>query len=202
MAHYSQRDDLFPMAGACPCHQTTFTIHLAPLLVHACYCQTCQQQTGGILALNAIVETSALQVQHAPPTTPPGYREPFAKVTGADQQPQEAMALKKTCVPSPSGVGTTLVGCPTCGTTIYTHYADAGRYLAYVRVGLLERASDITPDAHIYTAEKASFVAISDGKPQYRGYYADRSELYREEVKDRVEALAVMVGQYQEMMAM
>ncbi|KAI6783794.1 uncharacterized protein J7T54_001670 [Emericellopsis cladophorae] len=202
MAHYSQRDDLFPMAGSCPCRRTTFTIHLAPLLVHACYCQACQRQTGSIMALNAIIETSALQAQHAAPTTPPGYLEPFAKSTGADQ-PQEVMGLKKVCVPSTSGAGTTLVGCPVCGTTIYSHYADAGRYLAYVRVGLLERAGNITPDVHIFTAEKASFVDIADGKPQYKAYYADRGEMYREGVKDRIEALGVMVSKYKrEMMAL
>lgn len=163
------------MSGSCPCQQTTFTLRLALLLVHACYCQTCQRQTGSILVLNAIVETSALQVQHPPSsptttTTTTGYLEPFARSTGAGDRLQhnkgtEAMSLRKTCVPSLSGVGTTLVGCPTCGTTVYAHYADAGRHLAYLRVGLLDRARDIAPDAHIYIKEKASFVEIKDGKP-------------------------------------
>jgi hypothetical protein len=63
-------------------------------------------------------------------------------------------------------------------------------------VGLLDRARDITSDAHIYTKEKASFVEITDGKPQYEGYYSDRSEVYRDEVKGRIAALDVAVDEY------
>lgn len=200
MPHYSEKKDLFPMTGGCPCGATRYTLSLPPLLVHVCHCTTCQHQTGGGFALNAFVESSAVTIYPPSPSeTSGGVLPAFAHLTGATTTtttPDEATPLRKVCLPSGSGMGQTRVSCPRCHTTLYSHYADAGPHAVYLLVGTLDRAAEIEPDAHIFVGSKKGFLNVCDGKPQFDGYYENRGAVYREDVKERVRALDGMIEVY------
>ncbi|KAF7562767.1 hypothetical protein G7046_g1360 [Stylonectria norvegica] len=202
-AHYSDKKDIFPLSGGCVCGLIRFQLALPPLLVHCCSCTACQRQTGTVLALNALIESSALTLLPPAPPVIPGSPTPtpatlhpaFAQSTRAEpatvnQPPPEP---RRVCVPTESGIGQSIAVCPACGTALWNHYADAGPHISYVRVGTLDRAWEVEPDVHIFTRSRAGFLDIDDGKPQFKGYYPDRMALLREEAKTRVEALEPVI---------
>ncbi|KAJ4325464.1 hypothetical protein N0V84_003516 [Fusarium piperis] len=200
--HYSERD-IFPLAGGCACGLIRYRLNLAPIIVHCCYCTGCQRQTGSALALNAVMEPSAVEIlPSAPPTvagspanpepTQAGVAPAFARITAAEdptREPRPAADTVAVCLPSESGLGKTGVSCPTCHTGLWTHYADAGRHLYYVRVGTLDEPWQIEPDVHIYTHSRQAWMAVNDGKPSFEGYYPDRRQLLREDALKRFEAV-------------
>ncbi|KAF4980740.1 hypothetical protein FZEAL_3325 [Fusarium zealandicum] len=208
--HYSQNKDILPLTGGCPCGLIRYQISLPPLLVHCCYCTACQRQTGSVLALNAIVESTAVTLLPSTNSAVPGsisQPEPvataaspaFASITSAEALPQAPKLSAGTaaiCLPSQSGLGQTVVGCPDCRTGLWNHYADAGPHLSYVRVGTLDRPWEIEPDVHIYTSSRRSFLNVDDGKPSFEKYYPKREELLREDALDRHKALGPKIGEY------
>ncbi|EXK89978.1 hypothetical protein FOQG_07432 [Fusarium oxysporum f. sp. raphani 54005] len=207
MAHYSQRKDILPLAGGCACGLVRYQLTLHPLIVHCCYCTTCQRQTGSICALNAVIESTALTLlPSAPPTIvgsssnpdpiPSAVQPAFARLTSAEsttREPRPEAEPLSVCLPTASGVGQTLVGCPVCHTGLWNYYADAGPHLSYVRVGTLDRPWDIQPDAHIYTQNRQSWVTVNDGKPSFEGYYTRREDYLRDDALKRYEALKPQV---------
>ena len=205
MSHYSEKKDLFPMTGGCACGHVRYELALPPILVHCCSCLRCQRETGSILQLNAITEPS--HVRLLPPGAPPGsggLMPAFARLTGS--QPTTATTTTTTerpaepllvAVPSASGAGQCIARCPLCFTMLWSHYADAGRVISYVRVGTLDRASEVDPDVHIYTQSRRRFMTIGDGKPQFDEYYPDRKELCRPDVLGRLEALEAKQAEFQ-----
>lgn len=204
MSHYSNKEGLFPLYGGCPCGQTRYTLTLPPLLVHACHCLACQRQTGSSHALNAIIETETLVISSTPEKDSSGVAGPPAAFADAthSQPPVPrglgAEVLSRTCIPTASGKGQTLVSCSMCNVTLWNHYADAGPHTAYLRVGTLDRPWEVDPDVHIYTKFKRSYIALADGKPAFEEYYRSRSEFYREDVRERVGALDGKVKAYRE----
>jgi hypothetical protein len=111
-----------------------------------------------------------------------------------DEQPTKPLIIT---VPSCSGVGQHVAICPSCRTGLWSYYVDAGDIVGYVRVGTLDRAMAIDPDVHIYTrTQRRSIFTISDGKPQFEGYYPDRAAFYREDCKERVAALEPKVKEW------
>ncbi|RTE77351.1 hypothetical protein BHE90_008170 [Fusarium euwallaceae] len=201
--HYSERD-IFPLSGGCACGLIRYRLNLPPIIVHACYCTGCQRQTGSVLALNAVIEPSAIEmlpsasptVAGSPVSPEPvkaGVAPAFARITAAEdpmREPRPAADTVAVCLPSESGLGQTVVTCPTCHTGLWTHYADAGRNLYYVRVGTLDQPWQIEPDVHIYTRSRQAWVAANDGKPSFEEYYPDRRLLLREDALKRFEAMS------------
>lgn len=200
MAHYSEKNDLFPMPGGCVCGLIRFQLAEPPLIVHCCHCTSCQRQTGSAFAMNAAIETTALlPLPAAPPTVPASRANPaplpaslmpaFARGTNAvatTAPPPANTNPELICVPTESGFGQTIARCPTCHTAVWNHYADGGPHIAYVRVGTLDRAWEIDPDVHIFTRSRRTFVAIDDGKPQFEAYYASREALVGEYARERL----------------
>ncbi|KAF9771616.1 hypothetical protein IL306_010740 [Fusarium sp. DS 682] len=211
MAHYSQREDILPLTGGCACGLIRYQLTLHPLIVHCCYCTTCQRQTGSICALNAVIESTALTLlPSAPPTCvgsssnpspiPAAVQPVFARLTSAEsatRDPQPKAEALSVCLPTASGVGQTLVSCPACHTGLWNYYADAGPHLSYVRVGTLDRPWEIQPDAHIYTQGLPSWMTIKDGKPAFEGYYTKREDHLREDALKRFMALKPKICEMQ-----
>ena len=81
------------------------------MIVHCCHCRWCQRETGSAFVINAVVETSALEV------------------TG------ETVMVD---TPSQSGKGQKIVRCPACHVALWSHYPQAGQILAFVRAGTLD----------------------------------------------------------------
>lgn len=133
--------------GTCACGSARFEMLSAPLVVHCCHCSACQRETGSAFAINALIETDRIRINRA--------------------------ALRRAVVPSASGAGQELVSCSACGTVLWSHYdyPRIGRRLAFVRVGTLGPASQLSPDVHIFVDGKRPWVQLDDQAPQFpRGY--------------------------------
>jgi len=136
--------------GGCACREVRYRVHREPLFVHCCHCRWCQRETGASFALNALVETSEIELLHGAP----------ARIE----------------TPSESGKGQAVMRCPRCQVAVWSHYAGAGDRLSFIRVGTLDRPDRIAPDIHIYTESKQPWVVIPEGVPAYRQYYDPRKE--------------------------
>ena len=62
--------------------------------------------------------------------------------------------------------------CNTCGTSL-TYYHDARDEDIDVTLVTLDDSSSLTPEYHIWLADKLPWIKIQDGLPQYARYRAD-----------------------------
>jgi hypothetical protein len=124
-----------------------------PMFVHCCHCKDCQRQTGSAFVINALIESSRVEL-----------------VSG------ETRAIT---VPTDSGEPHVIHRCPQCQTALWSHYG--GRLeISFVRVGALDEPSALPPDVHIYTRSKLPWVALPAGVPAYAVFY-ERKTLWPEE---------------------
>jgi len=148
----------FALEGGCTCRQVRYRVTRAPLIVHCCHCRWCQRETGSAFALNAVVETEAVDLLDGDP--------------------------ERVHTPSQSGKGQTIVRCPECHVAVWSHYAGAGDKLSFVRVGTLDDPDALPPDVHIFTASKQPWVVLPPGTPAFDEFYR-RSELLSAEALER-----------------
>jgi hypothetical protein len=137
--------------GGCACRAVRYRMLSSPLYVHCCHCTECQCQSGGAFAVNALIETNRVQLLSGKPAP--------------------------AVLPTESGRGQTVLRCPDCGTTLWSHYAGAGPQVAFVRVGTLDDPSALPPDIHIYTRSKLRWVPLPAGARAVAEYY-DRNECW------------------------
>jgi hypothetical protein len=135
----------FPIEGGCDCGAVRYRMQTRPLFVHCCHCRWCQRETGSAFALNAMIETD--------------------RVTSIGEPPD----LVDT--PSASGKGQQIARCPHCRVAVWSHYAGAGKAVAFVRVGTLDEPGRLPPDIHIFTASKQPWVVLPAGTPAVPQYY-------------------------------
>ena len=224
MPAYHEDPSIFPMEGGCSCGLLRYRIAQAPIVIHCCHCTACQRETGTAFAINAIIESTSLeQLAPAPPTVPAGphgeppeapagphlrytARQPASApddddllVCPADiRRPEDAAEPTHVTIPSESGRGQSVARCPGCGTCVWTHYAGAGSYMAFIKVGTLDQAWRLDPDVHIYTRSKRGFVAVDDGAQRYEAFYPDYRDVYRPEAIERFEKLLPEIRAYRE----
>lgn len=148
--------------GGCACRTVRFALTAPPLFVHCCHCRWCQRETGAAFALNALIETAAV--------------EPLAG----------APALVDT--PSESGKGQKIARCPACQIALWSHYAGMGDKVAFIRVGALDNPDIAPPDIHIFAASKQPWVVLPAGARVCETYYRWREE-WPETSRARFEAL-------------
>lgn len=132
------------MEGRCTCGDIRYRMTRRPLFTHACHCTWCQRETGSAFALNAMIEAEFLESQGA---------------------------VEEVETPSASGKGQVICRCPRCKVALWSHYAGAGRRVAFVRVGTLERPDDCPPDIHIYTSTRQAWVQLDDRVPVVTEWY-------------------------------
>lgn len=155
----------FPQQGGCVCGETRFQIRQAPLFIHCCHCTWCQRETGSAFALNALIETSHVEL---------------AKDT-----------VEVIHTPSQSGKGQDIFRCKVCKVAVWSHYALAQGKICFVRVGTLDNATLFAPDIHIFTSTRLSWVQLPLGIPAVEDYYR-RSQYWPRESLDRYrQAVAV-----------
>jgi len=152
----------FPLEGGCDCGAVRYRMETAPLIVHCCHCRWCQRETGTSFALNALIESD--------------------RVTNLGVEPE----IIDT--PSASGRGQQIARCPHCRIAVWSHYAGAGRLIAFVRVGTLDQPDRLPPDIHIFTSSKQPWVVIPPGMRAVPEYYA-RGEVWTQESRVRGDAL-------------
>lgn len=149
------------MKGRCTCGACAYDLTASFLCVHSCHCTWCQRETGSAFALNGMIETSAITLTAGIP--------------------------EETLTPSNSGKGQIIVRCPTCHVALWAHYAGAGRKVAFVRVGTLDQARDITPDVFIFTSSAVPWMQFPKGAKVYSDYYP-RAEVWTPDALARREA--------------
>jgi hypothetical protein len=137
------------MKGRCSCGAVHYRMTASPVFVHACHCTWCQRETGSAFALNAMIEAEFVELLAGVP---------------------EEMTL-----PSASGRGQIVLRCGACRVALWSHYAGAGRKVAFVRVGTLEAPGACPPDIHIFTSTKLPWVVLDERVPVVPGYH-DRLE--------------------------
>ena len=148
--------------GACTCGAIRYRMTSAPLFVHCCHCTWCQRETGSAFSLNAMIESDRLELLQGEPV------------------------LVDT--PSNSGKGQWIARCPHCQVALWSHYAGAGKALAFVRVGTLAQPYRLPPDIHIFTSTKQPWLTLAPGIPAMAEYY-DRNEHWPPASLARREAL-------------
>ena len=153
--------------GRCTCGAVRYRMTGDPLFVHCCHCRWCQRETGTAFALNAMIEAHNVTVLEGKPET--------------------------VLTPSDSGKGQKIVRCPNCRVAIWSHYAGAGDRVCFVRVGTLEKPSEMQPDIHIYTSTKQPWVVLNEGTPAVPEYY-DPKEYWPADSLNRVRALRKREG--------
>jgi hypothetical protein len=150
------------MEGSCTCGAVRYRLTDRPLFTHACHCTWCQRETGGPHALNAMIETDRVEVLAGRPVEAP--------------------------LPSASGKGQIMVRCPDCQIVLWSHYAGAGRAMAFIRVGTLDEPASCPPDIHIFTSTKLPWYVLPSGVPAVPEYYR-RSDYWPETSLARRKAL-------------
>lgn len=161
MTPQEQKAD-FPAEGGCACGLVRFRLKTEPLFVHCCHCTWCQRETGSAFALNAMIETSRVEVLSGEPET--------------------------VLTPSNSGNGQHIVRCPRCRVAVWSHYSGAGKKAAFVRVGTLDNPNSFPPDIHIFTESKQAWVQIPEGARAFPTFY-DRTREWPAASLARREAL-------------
>lgn len=155
------------MQGGCNCGAVRYRLLERPMFTHCCHCTWCQRETGSAFALNAMIERDRLEV------------------TGE-------VVMER--LPSASGKGQEVARCPSCRVVVFSHYAGAGRLVAFVRVGTLDRPGDCPPDVQVFTDSRLPWVTLDPAVPAFAGYYSLRevwpaaAQVRREAMKARAAA--------------
>jgi len=130
--------------GGCSCGAVRYRLAAAPMFVNCCHCTWCQRETGSGFVINAIIETAHLD---------------------ATRGESEAVLT-----PSVSGRGQIIHRCPSCRVALWSHYGGRAT-VAFVRVGTLDEAGAIVPDAFIFTRSKLPWIVLPPEIPAFEVYY-------------------------------
>ena len=160
----NNKSNLPEFEGGCTCGQVRYRLTCPPIVVNCCHCRWCQRETGTAFALNAMIETDAINLLSGQP--------------------------ERVNTPSDSGKGQTIVRCPSCHIAVWSHYAGAGELLSFVRVGTLDNPDVLPPDFHIFTASKQPWVILPQDQPAFEVYY-NRQEQFSEASLDRLSRLTI-----------
>jgi len=151
------------LEGGCSCGAVRYRLLREPMITHCCHCTWCQRETGSAFVINAVIESSEVQLLGAAPEV--------------------------ILTPSESGKGQLIARCPDCQVAVWSHYPTAKEAAAFIRVGTLDDKSAITPDVHIFTSTKVAWVSLNDGKPAFAEFYPDPAAVWRPEARARWAAL-------------
>ncbi len=146
--------------GGCSCGAVRYRLNSRPMFTNCCHCLDCQKQTGGAFAINAMIETSRIEML--------------------------AGDLVVIEMPSPSGRGHEVHRYPTCDVALWSNYGRR-TWMLFVRVATLDEPHAIKPDAHIFTRSKAPWVTLPADAPAFEVYY-DMSKQWSPESLARREA--------------
>ena len=130
------------------------------MVTHCCHCLNCQRQTGSAFVINLLIEADRVELLAGDP--------------------------RAVDVPRDDGSSQRIFRCPTCQVAVFSEYGRPE--LRYVRAGTLDRPSGVTPDVHIFTRSKLSWITIPDSAPTFPVYY-DRDALWPADSLRRLDAI-------------
>ena len=146
--------------GGCACGAVRYRLTSDPLFTHCCHCLNCQRQTGSAFVINLLIE--------------------------ADRVDLLAGAPEPVDVPRDDGSKQRISRCPTCQVAVYSDYGRPE--VLFVRAGTLDQPSSVTPDVHIFTKSKLSWVTLPESVPAFDVYY-DRKALWPAASLERFDAI-------------
>ncbi len=157
-------------SGGCTCGSLRYQVTAQPMIVHACHCRGCQQNSGSSFAVNALFE--------------------FDRVLVTSGQ------IEEITVPTPSGTGQDIVRCAACKVAIWSNYNMGGKmrkYIRFIRVGTLDDPDQMPPDVHIYTLFKQPWVILPEHDLKADLFY-DTNETWSSESLMRLAELKKAAG--------
>ena len=146
--------------GGCACGEVRYRLTSDPLFVHCCHCLNCQRQTGSAFVINLLIETDRVDL------------------LAGDPQPVDA--------PRDDGSTQRIFRCPTCQVAVFSQYGRPE--VRFVRGGTLDDPSGVTPDVHIFTRSKVSWVTLPESAPAFDVYYETKA-LWPAASLERLEAI-------------
>jgi hypothetical protein len=148
------------LEGGCACGEVRYRLTSEPLFIHCCHCLNCQRQTGSAFVINLLIEADRVELLAGEP------------------QPVD--------VPRGGSKKQRIFRCPICQVAVFSRYTRAGIW--FVRGGTLDDPTSITPDVHIYTRSKLSWVTLPHSIPAFPTYY-DTKKLWPASSLRRLEAI-------------
>ena len=129
--------------GGCACGAVRYRLHSEPLFVHCCHCLNCQRQTGSAFVINLLIESDRV----------------------------ELLGDRPNPIDTPGDGGSTqrIYRCPTCQVAVFSEYGRPDVW--FVRGGTLDEPASVTPDVHIYTRSKVSWLTLPEPAPAFAAYY-------------------------------
>jgi hypothetical protein len=149
-----------PVEGGCSCGGVRYRLLSEPLFTHCCHCLNCQRQTGSAFVINLLIEADRVEL------------------VAGDPRPVDA--------PRDDGSSQRIFRCPRCQVAVYSEYGRPE--VRFVRGGTLDDPSRVTPDVHIFTRSKLSWVALPDSVPAFEIYY-DSKTLWPQPSLERLSAV-------------
>jgi hypothetical protein len=149
--------------GGCYCGAVRYRLSSRPMFTHCCHCFDCQKQTGGAFAINALYETSRIEVLQG--------------------------ELRIIEMPSPSGRGHEVHRCAACKVALWSNYGRRS-YLRFVRVATLDQPHVMAPDVHIFTRSKVPWVRLPENARAFEVFYDMKAEWPAESLARREAASA------------
>jgi hypothetical protein len=149
-----------PREGGCACGAVRYRLTSEPLFTHCCHCLNCQRQTGSAFVINLLIEADRVELLAGEP------------------QPVE--------VPRDDGSTQRISRCPNCQVAVFSDYGRAE--VLFVRGGTLDQPREITPDVHIFTKSKVSWVTLPESVPAFEVYY-DSKALWPAASLERLQAV-------------
>jgi len=146
--------------GGCACGEVRYRLTADSLFTHCCHCLNCQRQTGSAFVINLLVEADRVELQAGTPIA--------------------------VDVPRDDGGRQTIFRCPTCQVAVFSEYGRPE--VRFVRGGTLDDPSGVTPDVHIFTRSKLSWIAIPESVPAFEVYY-DMDALWPTSSLERLAAI-------------
>jgi len=148
------------LEGGCACGAVRYRLGSAPMFVHCCHCCDCQRQTGSAFVINLLIEANRVELLAGDP--------------------------RAVDVPRDDGSSQRIFRCPTCQVAVFSEYGRPE--VRFVRGGTLDQPAGVTPDVHIFTKSKLSWITIPDSAPAFEVYY-DTKALWPAASLERLDAV-------------
>jgi len=145
------------LEGGCFCKKVRYRLTSAPMFVHCCHCLNCQSQTGSAFVLNALIETSRIELLSGEPMV--------TELRSGDGGPHDVYR------------------CPDCLVAVWSDYGRRPG-LRFVRIGTLDDPKALSPDVHIFTRSKQPWIRLPEDVPAFEVFY-DLDELWPAEALER-----------------
>ena len=150
------------LEGGCSCGAVRFRLTSSPMFVHCCHCLNCQKHTGSAFVINALIESDRVE-----------------RIQG------EPVPIE---MPLNGGSPNQIFRCPSCRVAVWSVYGGRSAVL-FVRGGVLDDPTAVTPDVHIYTRSKLPWVRLPESVPAFEEFYDTKALWPAESLERRKAAL-------------